>query len=186
MKTDELFLMLDKFTADTGKYPNKIICGEEAFEKLRKEANDDWGAERYLEPNYDANGYVAKFTGIPIQVIHNTDALEADKIYILNEPDDYGAFKPIRMTQWWARRPNGGLVVDDIVDEVARTPNGMGYKIRHDDGFMTHYYGNWQYNNPVSTNARYDNVGSKPEGDVEISDTDLMAVLNGGGFNAVA
>lgn len=185
MKTDELFLMLDKFTADTGKYPNKIICGEEAFEKLRKEANDDWGAERYLEPNYDVNGYVAKFAGVPIQVIHNTNALEADKIYMLNEPDD-DVFKPIRMTQWWERRPNGDLVIDDIVDEVARTPNGMGYEIRHDDGFMAHYYGKWLYSNTVSENARYGKTTTPVDEEIDISDADLMAVLNGGGFNAVA
>lgn len=181
MKMDELFLMLDKFTADTGKYPNKIICGEEAFEKLRKEANDDWGAERYLEPNYDANGYMAKFAGIPIQVIHNTNALEADKIYMLNEPDD--VFKPIRMTQWWARRPNGDLIVDDIVDEIARNPV---YKIRHDDGFMAHYYGKWLYTNTVSESARYNNIDKPVDEEIDISGADLMAVLNGGGFNAVA
>ena len=36
MMTDELIMMLDKFEAGTGKPPTKIICGEAAFEKLRR------------------------------------------------------------------------------------------------------------------------------------------------------
>lgn len=50
MMTDELMLMLDTFTARTGKTPTNILCGEAAFEKLRRAVVDDWDAERYLEP----------------------------------------------------------------------------------------------------------------------------------------
>lgn len=50
MMADELTLMLDKFTARTGKTPTNILCGEAALERLRREAVDDWDAERYLEP----------------------------------------------------------------------------------------------------------------------------------------
>lgn len=104
MMTDELILMLDKFEAGTGKAPTKILCGEAAFEKLRREATDDWGADRYLEPNINRDGYVARFMGIPIQVIHNPNVLEDDKIYVFNEPEE-NYFKPVYETQWWARRP---------------------------------------------------------------------------------
>lgn len=158
MITDELILMLDKFEAGTGKAPTKILCGAAAFEKLVCEATDDWGADRYLEPNINRDGYVARFMGIPIQVIHNPNVLEDDKIYVFNEPDeDY--YKPIYETQWWARSPHNNLIVDDLVPPK---------------GFERYYYGQW--NTAVQ----------KEEELADISEDALMSVLNGGGFNAVA
>lgn len=158
MMTDELILMLDKFEAGTGKAPTKIICGEAAFEKLRREATDDWGADRYLEPNINRDGYVARFMGIPIQVIHNSNVLEDDKIYVFNEPDE-NYYKPVYETQWWARRPYNDLIVDDLVPPK---------------GFERYYYGQWN------------TAAQKEEELADINEDDLMSVLNGGGFNAVA
>lgn len=158
MMTDELILMLDKFEAGTDKAPTKVLCGEAAFEKLRREATDDWGADRYLEPNINRDGYVARFMGIPIQVIHDPNVLEDDKIYVLNEPnEDY--YKPIQYTHWWARHPYDGLIIDDLVPPK---------------GFERYYYGRW------------DTAVTKDEEPTDISEDALMSVLNGGGFNAVA
>lgn len=157
MMTDELILMLDKFEAGTGKPPTKIICGEGAFEKLRREATDDWGADRYLEPN-NRDGYIAKFMGIPIQVIRDNNVLENDKIYVLNEPvGDY--YKPIQYTHWWTRSPFNNLIVDDLVPP---------------EGFERYYYGQWN------------TAAQREEELADISEDALMSVLNGGGFNAVA
>lgn len=100
MMTDELIMMLDKFEAGTGKPPTKIICGEAAFEKLRREATDDWGADRYLEPN-NRDGYIAEFMGIPIQVIRDNNVLE-------NEPIKVAIRRPIpiwsQFDQQWLDR----------------------------------------------------------------------------------
>lgn len=157
MMTDELIMMLDKFEAGTGKPSTKIICGEAAFEKLRREATDDWGADRYLEPN-NRDGYTAEFMGIPIQVIRDNNVLENDKIYVLNEPvEDY--YKPIRYTQWWVRRPYDDLVVDGLVPPK---------------GFERYYYGQWN------------TAAQREEELADISEDALMSVLNGGGFNVVA
>lgn len=95
MMIDELALMLDKFKEDTGKVPTKIICGEKAFEKLRREAIDDWGADRYLEPNINRDGYVARFAGIPIQVVYDNNVLKDDKIYVFNELTE-DCYSPVR------------------------------------------------------------------------------------------
>lgn len=158
MTTDEIILMLDRFEASTGKAPTKILCGEAAFEKLRREATDDWGADRYLEPNINRDGDVARFMGIPIQVIHNPNVLEDDKIYIVNDPDeDY--YKPVYETLWCARNPHNNLIVDDLVPPK---------------GFERHYYGQW-------------NTAVQEEEELaDINEDDLMSVLNGGGFNVVA
>lgn len=168
MMTDELTLMLNKFEAGTGKHPTKIICGGTAFEKLCREANDTWGADRYIEPNH-GDGYVAKFMGIPIQVIHNQNHLEDDKIYVLSEPEEE-LYNPIANTQWYVRKPTNNLFVDDLVDEF------RDFRIKRNDAFVAHYYGRWAY----------DNVVAKHEEEVEIDDSALMSVLNGGGFRAVA
>lgn len=120
MMTDELILMLDKFEVGIGKRPTKIICGETAFEKLRREAINDWGADRYLEPNINRDGDIAKFMDIPIQVIHNPNVLEDDKIYVVSEPGDV-YYKPIQGTHWWVRQSCGDFTKD----------------------FERHYYGKW-------------------------------------------
>lgn len=156
MMTDELIMMLDKFEAGTGKTPTKIICGEAAFEKLRCEAIDDWGADRYLEPN-NRDGYIAQFMGIPIQVTRDNNVLENDKIYVLNEPVE-DCYKPIRYTQWWAWQPYDDLIVDDLVPPK---------------GFERYYYGQW-------------NTAVQKEKELaDISEDALMSILNGGGFKAV-
>ena len=155
MMTDELILMLDKFEAGTGKAPTKIFCGKAAFEKLCREAT--------LELNINRDdGYIARFMGIPIQVIHNPNVLEDDKIYVFNEADeDY--CKPIYETRWWAHSPYyttyNNLIVDDLVPPK---------------GFERYYYGQWN------------TAAQKEEGLADINEDDLMSVLNGGGFNAVA
>lgn len=158
--TDELILMLAKFIAGTGKTPTNIVCGEAAFEKLRQEATDDWGADRYLEPNVIRDGYVARFMGIPIEVIYDTNVMEADRVYVFNKPyEDYHV--QVKGAQWWGRRFYWDLIAGDIVDEIGRNPN----------------YGEWLY----SMSMRPHPVDEE----IDISDADLMAVLNGGGFNAV-
>lgn len=166
MMTDELTLMLNKFEAGTGKHPTKIICGDAAFEKLCREANDTWGADRYIEPN-PRDGYVAKFMGIPIQVIHNQNHLEDDKIYVLSEPEE--THRPIGDGHWWVRNQ----AYDPINDYVAKFDKARYFN----DAFAAHYYGRWAY----------DNVVAKHEvEEAEIDDNALMSVLNGGGFRAVA
>ena len=168
MMTDELTLMLNKFEAGTGKHPTKIICGDAAFEKLCREANDTWGADRYIEPN-PRDGYVAKFMGIPIQVIHNQNHLEDDKIYVLSEPEE--THRPIGDGYWWARKPDNNLIIDDLIDDF------RDFRVKRNDAFAAHYYGRWAY----------DNVVAKHEvEEVEIDDNALRSVLNGGGFRAVA
>lgn len=113
MMTDELILRIDKFETDIGKATKRIFCGKAAFEKLCREAIDDRGANRYLEPN-SGTGYVAKFMGIPIQIIHNTNVLEDDKIYLVPGPDE-DCYEPIHETPWRSHRPYNNLFVDDLV-----------------------------------------------------------------------
>lgn len=168
MMTDELMLMLDKFTAGTGKTPTNIICGEAAFEKLRHEAVDDWGAERYLEPNVNHDGYVVRFMGIPIQVVHDPNVMETDKVYVFNKPEE--EYNPINGTKWWVRKPYGNTIVDDLVDDF------RDFQIKRHDAFDTFYYGKWAYDNMVTK--------EKPEEDID--ESAFMSILNGGGFNAVA
>jgi len=186
MMMDELTRMLDKFEAGSGKRPTKILCGELAFQKLRREAFDDLGTDRYLEPNIDTDGCVARFMGIPVQVVHNTNAMEADKIYILSEPAEevYQPYHPYEPVQWFRRDPYKGLIYDDIVEAAQEAVHD--FRVKRDDAFAAHYYGRWVYENTVSENARYTGVRVNREEEADISDDDLMAVLNGGGFNAVA
>ena len=105
--------------------------------------------------------------GIPIQVVHDPNVMETDKVYVFNKPEE--EYNPINGTKWWVRKPYGNTIVDDLVDDF------RDFQIKRHDAFDTFYYGKWAYDNMVTK--------EKPEEDID--ESAFMSILNGGGFNAV-
>lgn len=166
MKADDIFLMFRQYEAETGRPATKIVCSETVFKTLKQEAVDDWDAMRYLEPNYQ-DGCVARFMGIPVQVIHDLkNDPNGDKIYIVSDPiEDPCMFVGVPRLDGHIHRHC--LIVDDIIERIS--PLSFSYSPRA-------FYGDW-----ISQNTT---VEPKDEPD-EVNEADLLSILNGGGYQAI-
>ena len=166
MKIDDIFLMLRQYEAKTGRPATKIICGETVFKTLKQEAVDDWDAGRYLEPNYQ-DGCVARFMGIPVQVIHDPkNDPNGDNIYIVSDPVEDPCM-PVGIPRLDGHIHRNRLIVDDIIERIS--PLSFSYSPHA-------FYGDW-----ISQNIT---IEPKDEPD-EVNEADLLSILNGGGYQAI-
>lgn len=78
MITEELILMLGKFEEFTGKTPAKILFGEAAFEKIRRETTD------FVSPNGFERYYYGQWNTAVQNEEEFADISEDDYMSILN------------------------------------------------------------------------------------------------------
>lgn len=77
MNIEDVIAAIDETYRRTGgRMPVRLICGRKLFQTLCDEAKIEYDV---------GNVMTAKFYGIPITVVHNTELIEDDKIIVVPE-----------------------------------------------------------------------------------------------------